>query len=95
MAQRKLKSWLDQKLKDPVFKREFKKVSAKLSIAEQLILLRLDAGLTQAEVARRSGTTASAISRYENLQYDRYEIQTLKRIAKACGGRLRVVLVPA
>ncbi|MBI2606520.1 MAG: helix-turn-helix domain-containing protein [Deltaproteobacteria bacterium] len=43
-------------------------------------------------LAKRAGTTASAISRYENADYDRYELQTLRKIAEACGGRLEVVL---
>lgn len=54
--------------------------------------MRLNAGLTQAQVAKKIGTTASAISRYENAKYDRYELRTLKRIVEACGGKLRIVM---
>jgi len=39
-------------------------------------------------------TTASAISRYENAEYDRYELRTLQRIVRACGGRLDIILEP-
>lgn len=46
--------------------------------------------MTQAEVAKRVGTTASAISRYENAEYDRYELQTLRKIVEACGGILHI-----
>ena len=35
---------------------------------------------------------ASAISRYENANYDRYELRTLRKIVEACGGRLRIVM---
>ena len=38
------------------------------------------------------GTTASAISRYENEGYDRYEIKTIRRIVEACGGELQVII---
>jgi len=88
----KTKSWLDEKLKDPKFRKGFEKEFEKLSIGEQLVRLRLQSGLTQAQVAKRVGTTASAISRYENAEYDRYEIQTLRRIVEACGGHLKLVM---
>ncbi|MBI2605172.1 MAG: helix-turn-helix transcriptional regulator [Deltaproteobacteria bacterium] len=81
---RKTKSWLDKKLANPRFRERFEEEYHRLSIAEQIVRLRLQAGLTQAEVAKRAGTTASAISRYE--------LQTLRKIAGACGGRLEVVL---
>ena len=64
----------------------------KLAIGEQLSRLRQEAGLTQAQVAQRAKTTASAISRYENAEYDRYELRTLQRIVGACGGRLDIIL---
>jgi predicted XRE-type DNA-binding protein len=88
----KNKRWLAEKLKDPKFRKGFEKEFAKLSIGEQLVRLRLQAHLTQAQVAKRVGTTASAISRYENAEYDRYEIQTLRKIVEACGGHLRLVM---
>jgi predicted XRE-type DNA-binding protein len=88
----KNKSWLEQKLKDPKFRKGFEEEFAKLSIGEQLVRLRLQADLTQAQVAKRVGTTASAISRYENAGYDRYEIQTLRKIVEACGGHLKLVM---
>ena len=90
--QSKTKSWLDEKLKDPKFKKGFEKEFEKLSIGEQLVRLRLKAEMTQAQVAKRIGTTASAISRYENAEYDRYEIQTLRKIVEACGGHLKLVM---
>ena len=82
--------WLDRKLADPKFRRGFEEESQKLAIGEQLTRLRLEAGLTQAQVAQRAKTTASAISRYENADYDRYELRTLQRIVRACGGRLDI-----
>jgi HTH-type transcriptional regulator/antitoxin HipB len=87
----KAKSWVQEKLKDPKFRKGFEEEYEKLSIGEKLVRLRLQSGLTQAQVAKRIGTTASAISRYENADYDRYEIKTLRKITEACGGQLRLV----
>jgi DNA-binding XRE family transcriptional regulator len=86
------KSWLDKKLQNARFKQGFEEELEKLSIAEQLLRLRRQAGLTQAQLGKKSGTTASAISRYENTEYDRYELRTLKKIAEACGGQLKLMI---
>lgn len=93
-AARTSKGWLNRKLASPKFRKGFEEESQKLAIGEQLSRLRQEAGLTQAQVAKRTGTTASAISRYENAEYDRYELRTLQRIVRACGGRLDITLEP-
>ena len=46
--------------------------------------------MTQAAVAKKVGTTPSAISRYESADYDRYELQTLRKIVEACGGKMEI-----
>jgi hypothetical protein len=43
------KSWLDKKLRNLKFKQGFEQEIEKLSIAEQLLRLRLQSGLTQAK----------------------------------------------
>ncbi len=88
-------SWVGKKLANPDFKEGFELEYEKISIGEQLSRLRNLAQLTQASVAKKIGTTASAISRYENAEYDRYELQTLQKIVAACGGIMRIVMEPA
>lgn len=87
---RKQIGWLEKKLVDPKFRKAYRQEYEKLSIGEQILKLRLEAEMTQAEVAKKVGTTASAISRYENAEYDRYELQTLRKIVEACGGVLHI-----
>ncbi|HWF59883.1 MAG TPA: helix-turn-helix transcriptional regulator [Nitrospira sp.] len=86
------KGWLNRKLTNSKFRKGFEEELRKLAIGEQLARLRQEAGLTQSQVAKRTGTTASAISRYENADYDRYELRTLGKIVRACGGRLEISL---
>lgn len=93
-AARAGKGWLENKLTSPKFRKGFDEEVQKLAIGEQLARLRQEAGLTQAQVAQRAKTTASAISRYENAEYDRYELRTLQRIVHACGGRLDITMEP-
>jgi DNA-binding XRE family transcriptional regulator len=88
------KGWVERKLASPKFRKGFEEESQKLAIGEQLSRLRQEAGLTQAQVAKRIGTTASAISRYENAEYNRYELRTLQKIVDACGGNLELTMEP-
>lgn len=67
---KKTKSWIDNKLENKKFKAAFEEEREKLSIGEQLVRMRLAAGMTQAEVAKVVGTTASAIIRYESCDID-------------------------
>ncbi len=93
-AARTGKGWVDKKLADPQFRKRFEEEAQKLAIGEQLSRLRQEAGLTQAQLAKRIGSTASAISRYENAEYDRYELRTIQKIVRACGGHLDITMAP-
>ena len=86
------KGWLDKKFADLQFRNGFEEEAQKLAIGEQLSRLRQEAGLTQSQVAKRIGSAASAISRYENAEYDRYELLTLHKIVRACGGHLAITM---
>jgi ribosome-binding protein aMBF1 (putative translation factor) len=86
------KSWLEKKMQNPKFRKGFEEELEKLSIAEQLVRLGTQSKMTQAQLAKKIRTTASAISRYENAEYDRYELRTLKKIADACGGHLKLII---
>ncbi|HMS86299.1 MAG TPA: helix-turn-helix transcriptional regulator [Nitrospira sp.] len=91
-AARTAKGWLDKKLANSKFRQGFEAEAQKLAIGEQLSRLRQEAGLTQAQVAKRIRSTASAISRYENAEYDRYELRTIQKIVRACGGHLDITM---
>ena len=81
--------WLDQKMTNPKFRKAYREEYEKLAIGEQLLRLRLEAGMTQAEVAKEVGTTASAISRYENAEC-RSRSRTKTDKAETCGTWIRL-----
>lgn len=54
---------------------------------------RLAAGLTQAELARRAGTSQPAVARYESGEVSP-SVRTLERLLYALGRQLRLVAVP-
>jgi transcriptional regulator with XRE-family HTH domain len=52
--------------------------------------MRKDAGLTQAELARKIGATLSVIARLEDAEYTRHSLTMLERFAMACGVALKL-----
>lgn len=63
-------------------------------IGHQIRHLRKTRGWSLAELARRAGTSAPSLHRYEN-GWDRFEVATLRRIAGALGTHLEINLVSA
>ncbi len=63
-------------------------------LGAQIRELRQAAGLTLEALARRIGTSAPTLHRYES-GWDRFEVATLRRIAESLGASLQIRLVPA
>jgi ribosome-binding protein aMBF1 (putative translation factor) len=64
-------------------------------IARKIYDLRTKAGLSQRELARKVGTSASVICRLEDADYDGHSLSMLKRIAEALDRRVEIRFVPA
>ncbi len=77
---------IKESLKDPEFKAEYERLAPFEELARIVIMRRAALGLTQAELAARMGTTASAISRIESGQHATSS-QTVKKLADAFGAR--------
>ena len=63
-------------------------------VAEKIYSLRKAAGLTQKQLAKLIGTTASAISRLEAADYQGYTFKILQRLATTLGCSLEIVFKP-
>ena len=63
------------------------------SLSCQLRSRRRQLGLSLAEIARRAGTSAPTLSRYEN-GWDRFEVGTLRKLADALDAELLIELRP-
>jgi DNA-binding XRE family transcriptional regulator len=81
------KHWLD----DPEFRKEYDNADAEYAVIEALIRARSEANLTQAELAKRIGTTQSAIARLEGGRVSP-SLSTLRRYAAATGTKLHFEL---
>ena len=83
------KAWMT----DPEFQAEYESLAEEFAIARELIEARARSGLSQAEVARRMGTTQSVIARLESGRA-KPSFRTIQRYAKATSTRAVVRLEP-
>ena len=90
----KLKALKTRLMEDPGFREEYARVDEEYALVEALVHARAAANLTQAVLARRIGTTQSAIARLEGGRVSP-SFATLRRYAEATGTRLTVDLVRA
>jgi DNA-binding XRE family transcriptional regulator len=72
----------------------FEEELANAEVGRQIYDLRMSAGLTQGELARVVGTTASVISRLEDADYAGHSLAMLRRIAKALHQRVEIRFLP-
>jgi len=63
-------------------------------IARRILALRTKAGLTQKELGKLVGTTASVICRLEDADYEGHSMAMLRRIAAALNTRVEIRFVP-
>lgn len=67
---------------------------SEMDIAEQIYNLRIEAGLSQKELADKLGTSASVICRLEDADYEGHSLSMLRRIAEVLNKRVKVSFVP-
>lgn len=73
---------------------EYDKLEEEFAYLDEFLKARMNSGITQAEVAKRMGTTQSAVARLESGKGSHSpSIATLKKYAKALGGRLEVRII--
>ncbi|TKB54043.1 MAG: helix-turn-helix transcriptional regulator [Nitrospira sp.] len=89
-----LKNFKARALARPDVRREYEGLKEEFEILDEILKARAEAGVTQAELAARIGTTQSAVARLETAMGKHSpSIGTLKRYASALGYRLQVRLV--
>lgn len=74
--------YLTEKLKDKSFRAAYEEESQRLKIAYQILQLRKQKKMSQAELAKKIGTKQSNVARLEAGQQN-FTIDTLQKIAKA------------
>lgn len=74
---------------DTAYRKAYEELEEEFSLADALISARSNAGLTQAQLARRMNTTQTAIARLESGR-TKPSTRTLERYATATGHSLRI-----
>ena len=80
-------------MKEPGFTEGYGALEDELALASTLITARMNAKLSQAQLATRMGTSQSTVARLESGSA-KPSLSTLQRFAKATGTRVRVSLEP-
>jgi|SRR5471032_3577890 DNA-binding XRE family transcriptional regulator len=90
------RAFRDKIMAKPGVKAAYDALSEEYSALDAVLVARKEAGLTQAQIAERMGTTASAVSRLEaSFSSEKHSpsFATLRKYAAACGKRLVISMV--
>lgn len=89
---RKFEDYLNEKLKDPEFKKEYDALEPEFAIIQAMIDARKESGLTQKELSERTGIAQSDISKLERGNANP-SLRTLQRLAEGMGMKLKIEFV--
>ncbi|CCK81561.1 helix-turn-helix domain-containing protein [Desulfobacula toluolica] len=95
MTRPTFKNFKEKALKNPEVKKEYEALIPIYELRKKLIQMRINKGLTQAEVAKRMGTKKSNISRLEcgeNVSYP--TLASISKYAGALGYKVKVEFEP-
>lgn len=81
--------YLKEQLKNDDFRRFYNEYGKQLEVAYKIVQLRKKANITQAQLAKKIGTTQSNIARMEKGQQN-FTINILDRLAGVFGKNLKV-----
>ena len=83
---------LEKQLQNPDFKAEWDALEPELSIMQAVIDARKESGLTQQQLAERTGISQADISKLENGNANP-SLKTLQRLASAMDKKLKISFV--
>jgi transcriptional regulator with XRE-family HTH domain len=87
-------NYLQEKLKNPEFKAEYDALEPDFSIMQAIIDARKESGMTQKQLAEKSGITQADISRMEKGNANP-SLRTLQRLAAGMNMRVKLEFVKA
>ena len=81
------RDWLNEEMKDSEFKKEFEELDDEFLLVRTLTEARKEAGMTQQQLAEKSGVHQVNISRIEK-GTGNPSVETLQKLAKGMGKKL-------
>jgi ribosome-binding protein aMBF1 (putative translation factor) len=76
--------------KSATYRKSFSRAVQQIDLALLVREMREDSDLTQAELAKKIGSTQSVIARLEDAEYTGHSLPILERIAAVCGVNLKL-----
>ena len=86
------RKYLEKQLQNPDFKAEWDALEPELSIMQAVIDARKESGLTQQQLAERTGISQADLSKLENGNANP-SLKTLQRLASAMDKKLKISFV--
>ena len=86
--------FLQKQLQDPEFRKEWERWGPLYAIIGDVLRLRYDLGLSQAQLAQRMGKKQPAIARFEAGNAENPTLGFIQQLAEALGVELSIRLVP-
>ena len=87
---RSFEAFKRRQMKSPAFKRAYDALEDEFQLINELLKARTRANLTQAQVARRMGTSQSAVARLESGHAP--SLTSLRKYARAVGRKVEIKL---
>lgn len=81
--------YLKEKMRDPDYKKHYDALEPEFAVIEAVIKKRLKNRMTQTQLARKIGTTQSAIARLEGGGYNP-SLEMLRKVANALDAKLKI-----
>lgn len=88
-----LKNLRNELMKDPAFRKEYEALQPEMDITRAILDARIQAGLTQTELSKKTGISQADISRLENGTRNP-SLALLKRLAEAMNMTLKIEFIP-
>ena len=89
----KYSDFLTEQLKDPALKAEYDALEPEFSVIQAMIDARKAAGLTQKQLADKTGIAQSDISKLETGSASP-SLRTLQRLAQGMGMKMKIEFIP-
>ena len=90
----KFNDFLNEQLKDPEVKKEYDALAPEFAIIQAMIDARQASGMTQKQLADKTGIAQADISKLENGNANP-SLRTLQRLAAGMGMQIKIEFVPA
>ena len=90
----KFNDFLNEQLKDPEVKKEYDALAPEFAIIQAMIDARQASGMTQKQLADKTGIAQADISKLENGNANP-SLKTLQRLAAGMGMQVKIEFVPA